>query len=1058
MKRILAACSIRTGSILLAAAAVLLGAPAAFAAQETINPILDNTIYQDDSTVSCGIGSHLISGRTDNGFPRRALMQFDVAGTVAAGSTITGVTLSITVNRVRDNAARGMSLHRVTQAWGEGGSNCDGNEGKGVPAQTGDATWSHRMWNTDLWTPAAGGTFNATASATASIPDSNGSFSWSGGSLVADVQDMLDNPMPNYGWIVIGEEGIDKTARRFYSTNEGQVARRPALIVDFDPPGGVEACCTVEGFCTLEDPAACAGTTVSGVTTCSPNPCPQPQGACCSVTGTCTEIGQADCIDGGGTFEGEGTVCTPNPCSAVGLEKFVDPLPIPAVATPTSGTVGGTATYDIAVTEFDQQLHRDLPPTRVWGYGGSYPGPTIVASSGEPVTVNWSNDLRDETGTLRTAHYLAVDTCPHGPDAWGDTPRIVTHMHGAHVPARYDGYPEHTWMPGESGTYIYPNNQLPGTLWYHDHALGITRLNVIMGMAGFYLLVDPYEQALNLPGAPYEIGLAIQDRAFNADGTFAYPTVLQQTFYGDTILVNGKVWPYLDVVQGKYRFRMLGGSNSRVYTLSLSTGDPFWVIGTELGLRQSPLSVTELTFAPGERYDVVIDFEPYPIGTEIILTNSAPIKWPNPGNPTEGVLPEIMKFIVVGSGGHTDPLPATLRPYPLIPESESVATRTLTLLKDPTACGGGEWLIDGLHWDDITEIPNLGTTEIWEWVNDSNIMHPMHMHLVAFQILNRFALDGSGLPTGPAIPPEPYEIGWKDTALAHPGTVTRVIARFDDYVGKYAYHCHILEHEDHEMMRQFRTVEGLCNSDGVCDPGEDCIGCLNDCPALPGTACGNGLCEAGNGEDCVNCPADCDGKQNGGVQNQYCCGGGGGTNPVDCSDSRCSTGGFHCRQSTRPDVCCGDFMCEGTEDIGSCSLDCSPDSDGDGFFDWGDCDNADPTATAVPGAVEAVFVQPLGTIDRFLWDSLSFSAGSGTVYDVYTGLISDLQADGGLQSGICESDDRTMTFMDDATADPPLGDARYFMFRGQNSCPGGTGTYGDANRDTTHGASGGSCG
>ena len=194
------------------------------------------------------------------------------------------------------------------------------------------------------------------------------------------------------------------------------------------------------------------------------------------------------------------------------------------------------------------------------------------------------------------------------------------------------------------------------------------------------------------------------------------------------------------------------------------------------------------------------------------------------------------------------------------------------------------------------------------------------------------------------------------------------------------------------------------------------------------------------------------------MQNQYCCGGGGGTNPVDCSDSRCSTGGDHCRQSIRPDACCGDFMCEGSEEVGSCNLDCSPDSDGDGFFDYADCDNADPAATAVPGAVTGVQVQLLGGTHRFHWNSLSFSAGRGTVYDVYTGLISDLKADGGLQSGRCESDDHTITFLDDATPDPPLGDARYIMFRGQNSCPGGTGTYGDANRDTTHGTSVGSCG
>ena len=169
-------------------------------------------------------------------------------------------------------------------------------------------------------------------------------------------------------------------------------------------------------------------------------------------------------------------------------------------------------------------------------------GPTVVASVDNPVTINWINDLR-ENGVLRTEHYLPVDMCIHGPDTEGPTPRIVTHLHGGHVTPANDGYPTNTILPGQQQTTIYPNHQVAGTLWYHDHALGITRLNVMMGLAGFYLLFDPAEASLNLPSGEYEIGLAIQDRAFHNDGSLKYPAMWMDHFYGDVVLVNGKVWP-----------------------------------------------------------------------------------------------------------------------------------------------------------------------------------------------------------------------------------------------------------------------------------------------------------------------------------------------------------------------------------------------------------------------------------------------------------------------------------------------------------------------------------
>jgi len=371
-----------------------------------------------------------------------------------------------------------------------------------------------------------------------------------------------------------------------------------------------------------------------------------------------------------------------------------------------------------------------------------------------------------------------------------------------------DGYPTNTILPGQQQTTYYPNNQVAGTLWYHDHALGITRLNVMMGLAGFYLLFDPAEASLNLPSGEFEIGLAIQDRSFHNDGSLKYPEMWMDHFFGDVVLVNGKVWPYLNVKQGKYRFRMLEGSNSRSYTLTLSNGAPFTIIGTEGGLLPAPVVKTELTMTPGERFDVVIDFASYPAGTEIILQNSAPA--PFPGTPGEGVVPNVMKFIVVGEPGHTDPIPATLVTVDPIPESEAVQHRDLVLSKMSDPCTGSVWMINGKHFaDPIDEFPKLGSAEVWRFVNNSGAVHPMHLHLTMFQILDRqsFVMVGDSVVTaGDPIPPEPYEAGWKDTAPVYPDQVLRVICRFEDYLGKYPYHCHVLEHEENDMMRQFEVV------------------------------------------------------------------------------------------------------------------------------------------------------------------------------------------------------------------------------------------------------------
>jgi spore coat protein A len=841
-------------------AAVLGATGDAAAATITLEATSDNTLYEDATgSLSDGMGAYLFSGNTDRMLKRRALVAFNL-GPIPPGSTIQSVILTLRTSRTKAGNET-IRVHRVLAGWGEGASDAPDQEGQGAPAAPGDATWLHRFYPATLWrTP--GSEYSPTESA-GHVVGGNGSVSWSSDALALDVQGWVNDPGGNFGWILIGNETTNQTAKRFDSRHSGTPANRPRLSVTYTPPAVTGACCTA-GLCSSLSPTECAargGVYQGDGISCSPNPCQQPSGACCSADGSCAQLGSGSCAATGGAYQGDLTTCMPNPCPQptgvccapsgdcavltaaqcgaqggaysgdgatcgatdcpVVLAPFVDPLPLPAVAQPTSGSPGGAATYEMNIQEFEQRLHRDLPPTRVWGFNGSYPGPTIEAALGQPVAVIWRNDLRDPLGFLRTEHYLPVDSCLDGPEVHGSAARVVFHLHGGHVPAQVDGYPEATLLPGEQTEYLYPNLQLPATLWYHDHALGITRLNVYMGLAGFYLLRDALEAGLDLPRGEFEIPLAIQDRRFRSDGSLDYPAQWQEHFFGDKILVNGKVWPYLTVKQGKYRFRLLNGSTSRTYRLALShPGMQFRQIGTDGGLLPAPVPLDEITMGPGERADVVVDFAGLSTGTEVLLTNSAPIMFP--GTPGDGVIPQVMKFVVTSGVGHTAPLPVTLRPLARISESEASQQREFELRKGEDPCSGSAWLINGLRWDDVTEYPELGTTEIWSFVNRSGVSHPMHMHLVMFQLLDRqpFEVVNEEIaPTGPAVPAPPNEAGWKDTVMAHPSEITRVIARFEDYTGRFAYHCHILEHEDHEMMRQFQTIS--CGN-GEKEPTEGC--------------------------------------------------------------------------------------------------------------------------------------------------------------------------------------------------------------------------------------------
>jgi spore coat protein A, manganese oxidase len=538
------------------------------------------------------------------------------------------------------------------------------------------------------------------------------------------------------------------------------------------------------------------------------------------------------------------------------LTKYIDPLPNPLanVLSPV-GTLDGATFYQVEMTQFTQQLHSEIPATTVWGYNGTYPGPTFEVQRGELVKVDWINNLRDDLGNP-LPHLLPVDTTVHGAESNLPEVRTVVHLHGAHVDAASDGNPEYWYsadpnaaangMGGPAGNhvvYTYENQQPASTLWYHDHALGITRLNVYAGLAGFYLIRDAAEEALNLPSGAYEVPMVLQDRTFQADGQLFYPRgpgdLIDPTldtplaglpadfpsdasvvshFLGDTNLVNGKVWPVMDVEPRMYRFRLLNGSNGRFYDLqldALSEGIlPFHQIGTEGGLLEAPTDRSQLLIAPAERADVIVDFSSLSPGDDVFLRNfgpDGPFESPTaqyaPADPnTTG---QVMKFHVVPlTAPDTSSLPQTLASVPRILESQAVVTRQLSLNDSVDEFGRPKMLLDGAEWTDpTTELPVLGTTEIWEITNSTVDSHPIHMHLVLFQVLDRMVRPAGGGDPVP-VPLEPYELGWKDTVAVNRRETVRVIAKFDDYDGLYVWHCHILEHEDHEMMRRYEVGPG----------------------------------------------------------------------------------------------------------------------------------------------------------------------------------------------------------------------------------------------------------
>ncbi len=558
--------------------------------------------------------------------------------------------------------------------------------------------------------------------------------------------------------------------------------------------------------------------------------------------------------------------------------------------------------YNVAMTSFEEQI---LPPsmnlsTPVWGYGGtatdaltgaslgyvqSSPGPTFEAVKGIPIKVTWKNNIS-------TPYMFVVDptihwanpknnSMPNSPfpsyppgftSSQSPVP-IVTHLHGGQNQSYSDGGPEQ-WFTSDgkqgkayntyektnsnAAVYYYPNTQQPTTLWYHDHGLGVTRLNVMSGLAGFYLLRAPNDGsdkvASMLPTGKYEMPLVIQDRTFNTDGSLNYPSVgynteahpyWVNTFMGNAIIVNGKTWPNMNVDKGQYRLRFLNGSNARIYNLAFSNGMAFILIGSDGGYLKEPVQLSSLRLGPAERADIIVDFSKLTTGEQVILKNTF--------GETQS-LQQIMQFTANDTAG-TEPFSITSAPtpfnltlagpdFPTLPNPSR--QRVLTLYEIPTENGlMKQATLDGQNWDSpITENPQIGATEEWIIVNPTMDAHPIHIHLVQFQLVHRqlfnastayqddwLSLNGTppfnhptkNVPSLSAyfytnqISPLPEEQGWKDTIIVNSGEAVTIRMRFTQQDGTsypfdptagpgYVWHCHLLEHEDNEMMRPYKVV------------------------------------------------------------------------------------------------------------------------------------------------------------------------------------------------------------------------------------------------------------
>jgi len=670
------------------------------------------------------------------------------------------------------------------------------------------------------------------------------------------------------------------------------------------------------------------------------------------------------------------------------------------------------SSFTTRMQEFQQVV---LPPsvypssfrngTWVWGYqndgqAASWPGASVEVTRGTPTTITYVNNLPVGSNRSHVEPLLTIDQTIHWADPLnagnsfkpfsGPMPTVV-HLHGAEVPQAFDGVPEAWFTPdgrhgrgynslsstgSNAAIYRYPNPQPATTLWFHDHTLGITRINVLSGLASFYLIRDQFDTGqpnnpLRLPAGNFEIELMIQDRTFDTNGQLRFadgsntdadlngpPTNPKShpfwipEFFGDVMTVNGNSWPFLNVEPRRYRFRIVNACNARFLSMNLTeqsnvptatppSAVPFWQIGTDGGLLDRPVKLNDpanasspkLLLGPSERADLIIDFSNL-AGHRLILTNDGIFPFPSGGPPDPNLDGQIMRFRVVNplssrdntfdpaSGGSlrggsgqppaivrlVNPANGTVAPGVNIAKKRQMVIYeqdTFAGVTDPNSDGPLESFLNNTKWKGLrdgtstpvpgsvpdqqgqgiwmTELPRVGATELWELVDTTPDAHPIHIHLIQFQVLNRQSMDidnytatwaskfpggtfagqepdgsfglvtyapgeiipGYGPPmdyntpnsdgavggnpavspflNGPVVPPDTNEAGWKDTFKILPGMVNRVLVRwaptetalnavapgqnkfqFDPTVGpSYVWHCHILDHEDNEMMRPY---------------------------------------------------------------------------------------------------------------------------------------------------------------------------------------------------------------------------------------------------------------
>lgn len=441
------------------------------------------------------------------------------------------------------------------------------------------------------------------------------------------------------------------------------------------------------------------------------------------------------------------------PAANAGHRKFTVPLPIPPVLTGRNIT--------LTMKEADVPI---LPgeKTRMWTFNGTFPGPTIRRPSGTRTRVTVVNDLPDEAGSM------------------------TIHHHGNHSAPRHDGQPDdHLIPPGGSRTYTYRLMEGGGPeraafQWYHDHRMDVTGRNVWMGLAGMSIIDDAFDRSLPLPRGRFDVPLMVTDREFDSDNQIPYAFDSEGPVT-DHLLTNGAAEPYFDVADRKYRFRLLNASNVGIWTFTLSNEQEMVQIATDSGLLPEPVPRTEILLGPAERAEVVIDFAGH-LGEKIIL-----------GTTTAG---DVVEFRVTRDGEETSTIPSTLRPVPAFGPPDE--TRVWELGEIPDLQRGVVWTINGNTFDPdrVDAYPELGSTEKWVFVNKSSSPHVMHIHDVDWLLQSR-----NGRP------PAPHEAGLKESFFISAPGVLEMTSRFTDHVGRYVFHCHLLEHEDQSMMAQFEVVD-----------------------------------------------------------------------------------------------------------------------------------------------------------------------------------------------------------------------------------------------------------